>query len=141
MRFTFKELDRSVYKALFAFEEYAADLPKGTRELMKIRASQINGCAYCIDLHVNRALEAGESVQRVTLVSAWREASIFSAEECILLAMTEEVTLISAGGLSDETYNRAIEVWGPARTTAAIMTIIAINNWNRMVIAGHMPLD
>jgi AhpD family alkylhydroperoxidase len=144
MRFTFKDLDPAVYTALAALESYVRSstaLSARTKELMKIRASQINGCAYCINMHAEKALQAGETAQRIFLVSAWRETSIFTEEERILLAMTEEITEINRHGLTDATYGKAIGAFGDSGTAAALMTIISINNWNRMVVSGQMPID
>ena len=129
------------YDAMDALDSLVAASPleAPSRELIRIRTSQINGCSYCVDAHSHDALSAGESVQRVIMLSAWKEAGdIFSREERVLLAMTEEVTLIAENGLSDETYNAAIEVLGPQKTAAAMMTIIAMNAWNRIGVATRM---
>lgn len=140
MRFTFKELDPAVYNALSSVEAYVRAATITGKHLIKVRASQINGCAFCINMHAEEALKDGETAQRIFLVSAWRETDIFTEEERILLAMTEEITLISVAGLTDATYEHAVNAFGPAGTAAAIMTIISINNWNRMVLSGHMPI-
>ena len=140
----FKDLDPAVYTTLATVEGYVRSstaLSTRTKELMKIRASQINGCAYCIHMHAERALQAGETAQRIFLLPAWRETTIFTQEERILLAMTEEITLISGDGLTDGTYGKAIDAFGHTGTAAALMTIISINNWNRMVLSGQMPIE
>src|SRR4029079_9047290 len=97
------------YKAMYALEGYLANsqLTKTHKELIKIRASQINGCAYCINMHTKDALKNGETNQRIFLLDAWRETSLFTEEERVVLAITEEVTLIQHGGLSSETYKKA----------------------------------
>lgn len=143
-RFTFKNLDPGVYKALAAVETAVREAHAFSdieKELMKIRASQVNGCAYCINMHVELALKAGEAPFRISLLGAWRETDVFTPSERILLALTEEVTMIGSAGLSDATYGAALAAFGEARTAWAIMTVIAINNWNRMVMSGHMPIQ
>lgn len=140
MRFQFKDLDPSIYQALATVQAYVRESPwlsDREKEMIKLRASQINGCAFCINMHAREALKAGETEQRLNLLSAWREAPQFTAVEKILLAMTEEVTL---QGLSEATYQKALDSFGAERTVAALMTIIAINNWNRTVLSGHMPI-
>jgi AhpD family alkylhydroperoxidase len=109
------------------------------RELIKIRASQINGCAYCVDAHSHDALKLGESQQRIFLVSAWKEAGeLFSDEERLILEMTEEITLIHQQGLWDSTYEKAIELFGEQQTAQFIMAIITINAWNRIGVATQL---
>ena len=140
-RFTFKDIDPGIYQALAAVETEVREAHAFSdmeKKLMKIRASQINGCAYCINMHVELALKAGDSVKRISLLAAWSETDIFTEAERVLLAMTEEITRC---GLSDATYAAALAAFGPARTAWAIMAIISINNWNRMLIAGHMPIQ
>jgi len=123
------------YKALQGLDSFirTSAIPVIQRELIKIRASQINGCAYCVDLHTKEALALGESNQRIFLLNVWREApKIFSEEEQLLLEVTEEITLIHQHGLSDRLYEKAIRLWGEERTAQVIMAIININSWNRI---------
>jgi AhpD family alkylhydroperoxidase len=129
------------YDAMDALDTLVAASPleAPSRELIRVRTSQINGCSYCVDAHSHDALAAGEKIQRLLLLSAWKESGqIFNASERILLKMTEEITLIAEGGLSDETYNTAIELLGPQKTAAAMMTIIAMNAWNRIGVGTRM---
>ena len=108
-------------------------------EMIKIRASQINGCAYCVNHHTKDARKLGETEQRIYLMSVWREAGgLFSEEEQIMLAMTEEITLIHKKGLSDELYTRAVSTFGEERTAEVIMAIITINAWNRIGVSLNM---
>ena len=126
------------YDAMDALDNYVNDsaIDKQHRELIKIRASQLNGCAYCVDAHTHDALSAGVSLQKVLLVSAWREAgNIFNDEERLLFKLTEEITLIHQHGLSDETYNDAITIFGEQKTAQIIMAITTINAWNRISIS------
>jgi len=129
------------YKAIMALEAYIATTALTTKhkDLIKIRASQINGCAFCINMHTHDARKAGETEQRIYALNAWRDTPFFDEQEQALLALTEEVTLI-ANHVSDETYNRAASVFEPAYLSQIIMTIITINSWNRLAITtGLQP--
>lgn len=113
-------------------------LPKATQELIKIRASQINGCAYCLDMHTKDALKNGETNQRIFLLNAWKETTdIFTEEEKAVLAITEEVTLIHQQGLRDKTYENALQFFSENQIAEIIMAVITINAWNRIAISGH----
>ena len=99
------------YKAMLGLEAYLAntEISKTLKELIKIRASQINNCAYCLAMHTKDAIKYGESAERLFILSAWHEAeSHFTEEERVALKMTEEVTQVSQHGLSDETYQKAL---------------------------------
>jgi AhpD family alkylhydroperoxidase len=104
-------------------------------ELVKLRASQINGCAYCIDLHTRDARAAGETEQRLYLLSAWREAPQYSARERAALEWTEAVTLVGEGHVPDEVYRSVREHFAEAELVNLTMAVIAINGWNRLAIA------
>lgn len=140
-RLNFGKVQPGAYTAMDALDEYVtkAELNPMYKELIRIRASQINGCAYCVDQHSRDARKKGETEQRVILVSAWREAgSIFSEEERLIFKMTEEVTLIHQSGLSEATYEQAIALFGESTTAQIIMTIITINAWNRIGVSTEM---
>lgn len=108
-------------------------------ELIKIRASQINGCAYCLNLHNTDAARLGEALGKLYVMSAWREApNWFTEEEVILLRLTEEVTQIQQHGISDEVFNRGIELFGEGKFAHLIMAAISINSWNRVAIGLKM---
>lgn len=131
-------------KAMFSLERYLAkvEISKTLAELIKIRASQINNCAYCIDMHTKDAIKNGESAHRIFLVSAWREGSkFFTEEEQIALAMTEEITLIHQKGLSEETYQKATHVFSENQIAQIIMLITTINAWNRIAISTHLQIE
>nr|WP_188752761.1 carboxymuconolactone decarboxylase family protein [Parapedobacter defluvii] len=131
------------YDAVLALEKYLAksEISRTLKELIKIRASQINGCAFCIDMHTKDALKNGETNQRIFLLDAWREVSgFFTEEERITLAMTEEITHISKNGLSDETYQKAITVFGENKVAEIIMTVVTINAWNRIAVSTRMEV-
>jgi AhpD family alkylhydroperoxidase len=140
-RINFNDVQPSAYDAMDALDKFVGgtSIDKLHREFIKIRASQINGCAYCVDSHSHDALQLGESLQKILLISAWREAkNIFSEEERLLLRMTEEITLIHQDGLSDEAYQRAIQLFGAEKTAQIIMAIITINAWNRIGVATEL---
>lgn len=142
-RFNIKEVAPNALKAMIGLETYLSKAPmsKTTKELIKIRASQINGCAYCINVHTQDAVKNGETNQRIFLLNAWREAEgIFTDEEKIVLAITEEITLIHQKGLSDETYSNALQFFSEAQIADIITAIITINLWNRVVLSTHLPI-
>ena len=141
-RINLQEIQPEAYKAMYALEKYlaATQLPKNYKELIKIRASQVNGCAFCIDMHTKDAIKGGESTQRIFLLNAWRETGLFSEEEKIILAMTEEVTRISQHGLSKETYEKALSAFGDVYTAQLLMMIVTINAWNRIAISTQLPV-
>ena len=130
------------YKAMIGLEMYLAkiSLNHTQKELIKLRASQINGCAFCLDMHSKDALKYGETVQRIVLLNAWPEAEVFSAEEKALLAMVEEITLISEHGLSDETYQVAQQFFSETQIGEIIMATVVINAWNRIAISTNKAL-
>jgi len=132
-----------VYKRIIALDTAVQNsgLDKTHLELIKIRASQVNGCAFCLNMHTSDALNQGETAQRIFLLNAWRETELFSREERVILAMTEEITLISQNGLSEETYEQAAQLFNEEYIGLIIMAIITINAWNRVAISTHMPLD
>jgi AhpD family alkylhydroperoxidase len=130
-------------KAMLGLEKYLAKtgISKTLKELIKIRASQINGCAYCLDMHTKDALKYGESNQRIFILSAWKEATeFFTEEEQAALAMTEEITLIHQNGLSEETYRNALKVFSENQIAQLIMAIVTINAWNRMAVSTHLKI-
>jgi AhpD family alkylhydroperoxidase len=130
------------YKAIFGLEDYMnqSGLSKMHYELIKIRASQLNGCAFCINMHTKEALKNGESQQRLFLLDAWRDVDVFKEEEKVILQVTEEVTMIHKNGLTDETYKKAIEQFDEHYFSQIIMAISVINVWNRVAISTHKPL-
>ena len=130
------------YKGMYAL---TAGLSKSgltpvQKELIKIRASQINQCAFCLDMHTKEALKIGETPQRIFLLNAWKETDLFSAEEKAILALTEDVTLISRRGVSDETYKQAEKLFSAEAIAQIIMSIVLINAWNRIAVSTHLPI-
>ena len=135
------ELEPLAYKALMGLETYlaATSISKTSKELIKIRASQINGCAFCINMHTTDARKHGETEQRIYLLNAWKEvANLYTEEERAILALTEEMTLIANSGVSNATYNKAKSLFDDNQLAQIMIAIIAINAWNRMAIATQL---
>lgn len=140
-RFNIKAVAPNALKAMIGLETYLSQcsISKTTKELIKIRASQINGCAYCINIHTQDAIKNGETAQRIFLLNAWREAEgIFTEEERVVLAITEEITLIHQSGLSDDTYTNALQFFSETQMADIITAVITINLWNRVVLSTHL---
>ncbi|OIN56205.1 carboxymuconolactone decarboxylase family protein [Arsenicibacter rosenii] len=140
-RFNFKTVASNALKAMVGLEAYLSQcsLSKTTKELIKIRASQINGCAFCINIHTQDAIKNGETNQRIFLLTAWREAGdIFTAEEKVVLAITEEISLIHKGGLSDDTYTNALYFFSEVQIADIITAVVTINLWNRVVLSTNL---
>lgn len=131
------------FKGMFGLEKYLqqGSLSKIHYELIKTRASQINGCAFCINMHTQDALKLGESPQRLFLLDAWWETNLYSEEEQVILKITEEVTLIHRNGLTSETYQKAIKLFDEHYVAQIIMAVVTINAWNRIAISTHKPIE
>lgn len=116
-------------------------LPAKTQELVKIRASQINGCAYCTDMHTKDAAFAGETSVRLNLVATWQEATVFSEEERAALELTEEGTRIAdaATGVSDDVWERAAKYYDEDQLAALVSLIALINTYNRLNVITRQP--
>lgn len=130
-----KEAPESI-GGLLEIEKYVAKsgLSKTVFELVKLRASQINGCAYCIDMHTKDARKLGETEQRLYGLSAWKESPFYSESERAALAWTEALTLISQNEVSDELYQKVKKYFDDQKLMALTMAIVAINSWNRLAI-------
>ena len=120
-------------------EVNASGLERTVLELVKIRASQINGCAYCIDMHTKDARSLGETEQRIYALSAWRETSFFSDRERAALDWTETVTQVSATHVPDDAFERARQYFDERELVALTFAVVAINGWNRLAIAFRVP--
>jgi AhpD family alkylhydroperoxidase len=116
-------------------------LPAATQELVKIRASQINGCAYCTDMHTKDAEHAGETSVRLHLVAAWREATVFTDAERAALELTEQGTRIAdaAGGVTDDAWTNAAKHYDDDQLAALVSLIAVINTYNRMNVIIQQP--
>lgn len=125
------------FKLMRKFEEYAKTTGFDPKliELIKLRASQINGCAFCLDMHSKDARHIGETEQRIYLLNAWREAPFYSDEERAVLGLTEAVTEISLDGVSDELYEIVRTYFDEKQYVDLIILINTINSWNRLSIS------
>lgn len=143
MRINISKVAPQAYDAMLALEKYLATsgLDKKLFELIKTRASQINGCAYCINMHVRDAQKIGETSQRLFLLDAWRETNLFTEKERAALALTEAITLITNGHVPDDVYHAAASKMTDPELAAVIMSIVTINAWNRIAITSRTPLD
>ncbi|MFH0351976.1 MAG: carboxymuconolactone decarboxylase family protein [Chromatiales bacterium] len=123
-------------QALLALQKYVEEsgLERSLLELIKTRASQINGCAYCIDMHAKDARALGESEQRLYALPAWRETPFYTERERAALAWTEAITLISQGHAPDEVFEQARAQFTEEDLVNLTLAIIAINGWNRLAI-------
>lgn len=124
-------------KVMSAVEKYVHGgvIESSLLELVKCRASQINGCAFCIDMHTKDARASGETEQRLYALSAWRETPFFTQRERAALAWTEAVTLIADGQVPDEVYELARASFNERETVDLTMAVVAINGWNRLAIS------
>lgn len=126
------------YRALTGVETYARDhVDKQVLHLLKLRASMINGCAFCLDMHTREALADGEDVRRLMALGAWREAPFFDPGERAALALTDEVTRLGEPGVSDGTWADAVEHWGEEGAVNLVVAIGMINLWNRIAVTAR----
>lgn len=112
-------------------------LEQSLLHLVKLRASQINGCSFCVDMHSKEAMRDGETQQRLFLVSAWKESPLFSDRERAAFAYTEAVTLISNGGVSDALYEATLKHFSEEELVKLSVAIGMINVWNRLCVPFH----
>jgi AhpD family alkylhydroperoxidase len=122
---------RAVYRAISTLDD-SVDFDPRIRELVRLRASQVNGCTYCIDMHATDARAAGESERRLWAVGAWRHTPFFDERERAALALTEALTDLPAAGVPDDVYDEAARVFDDGELGNLIGAIIAINAWNRV---------
>ena len=142
-RMSIHDVDPDAYRAVLGLEKYvhSGNLDEGLLALVKTRASQINHCAWCLDMHVAEARKAGVEQRQLDVVAAWQEApALFSRREQAALAFTEQVTLISQDGVSDDVWAELTAVFDEKETVRLLMAIAAINVWNRMNVAVHTDL-
>lgn len=135
-RIDYSKVAPGALKAMQGLEKYVKDsgLERSLYELVKTRASQMNGCAYCIDMHTKDARKAGETEQRLYALSAWRETTFYTERERAALAWTEALTLISENNVPDALYDSLGKYFNEKERVALTMAIVAINGWNRLAI-------
>ena len=131
------KVNPAAYKAVAALQAYVdqSGLDPKLRELIKIRASQINGCAYCLAMHTREARKLGETDERMHLLDAWREAPVFSAREQAALAWTEALTLVADGHVPDNVFEQVKRQFSEKEIVDLTAAVIAINSWNRIAIS------
>ena len=142
-RLSIHDVDPAATRAVLSLEHYLRDagLDRPLYELIKIRASQLNGCAYCLDMHNRDARAGGEDQRRLDVLAAWREApDLFSKTERAALALTEAVTLISDNGVPDDVWDEAHQQFGDAGVVHLLVAIATINVWNRFAVSTHQQL-
>ncbi len=136
-RIDYTKVAKGGYEAMHALETYVrqSGLEPSLLHLVKLRASQINGCAYCIDMHTKDARAAGETEQRLYALSAWREAPFFTERERAALAWTEAVTKVADGHVPDEVFQQVREHFEEKELVDLTLAVVAINGWNRRAIS------
>ncbi|HZF35610.1 MAG TPA: carboxymuconolactone decarboxylase family protein [Candidatus Angelobacter sp.] len=139
-RLNAKAIAPDAYNALRGLQNYVdgCGIEKPLLELIKVRASQINGCAFCIAMHTADAAKGGESQARLHLLNAWRETELFTARERATLALTEAVTLVAESHVPDEVYDAARQQFSDKEVVDLAYAIFAINTWNRLAITFRM---
>jgi AhpD family alkylhydroperoxidase len=141
-RLTIDDVAPAAYQAVLGMERYAREHNDPVLyELVKLRASMINGCGYCVDMHSTAALKAGESGRRLFGVAAWREAAaLYTDKELAAFALTDAVTRMGDDGVPDEVWNHAAEHFDKAELANLLMAIATINVWNRLAVSTKMDL-
>lgn len=136
-RLSYFEVAPDALKGMLELEKYVHEsgLERTLYELVKTRASQINGCAYCLDMHTKDARKAGETEQRLYALSAWRETPFYTERERAALAWTETLTLIAENEVPDALYEATRKHFSETEIVTLTMAIVAINGWNRLAIA------
>lgn len=130
--------------ALLALQQYVnqeSGLEPKLLALIEMRASQINGCAFCLNMHSKEARQQGETEQRLYLLTAWRETELFTPRERAALAWTEAVTLVASSQVPDEVYEQARKEFSETELIGLTMAVIAINDWNRVNVAFRTPAE
>jgi AhpD family alkylhydroperoxidase len=140
-RIDFTKVNPAAYQAVAALQNYVdkSGLDAKLRELIKIRASQINGCAFCLAMHTRDARKIGETDERMHLLDAWREAPVFSEKERAALAWTEALTLVSRTHAPDDVYDIVRRQFSEKEIVDLTAAIAAINTWNRFAIGFRVP--
>lgn len=139
-RKTIYSVEPKAYEGMMMLEEYLnnSQLTPIHKELIKIRTSQLNGCGYCLDIHTQDAIKYGQTTRRLFVLAGWQESELFTEEEQVILAMTEAVTFIHKGGISNELYVKAQQLFNEVYLAQLIMCMVTINAWNRIGVATHM---
>jgi AhpD family alkylhydroperoxidase len=141
-RLTLNDVAPGAYKAVMGMEMYAQqNNDPRLYKLVKLRASMVNGCGFCVDMHAGEAQKAGESTRRLFAVSAWREATqLFTAKELAALALTDAVTKLGEHGVPDDVWDEAARHFDKTELGNLLMAIVTINVWNRLAITAKQDL-
>ncbi|KAB1130087.1 carboxymuconolactone decarboxylase family protein [Micromonospora sp. DT46] len=140
-RINVAEVAPQAYQAVLGLEKYVrANVGHTVLELVKLRASMLNGCAFCVDMHSRDALASGESDRRLFAVAAWREAPFFDERERTALALTDAVTRLGEHGVPDDVWDAAAKVWSEKELADLLMAIATINVWNRIAVTCRTDL-
>ncbi len=139
-RIRIRSVEPESYRGMLALEEYLRVSPLSRKhfEIIKIRASQINGCSFCIGMHTHDARAIGETEQRIYALDAWQESPLFDETERAILDLTESITFVATSRVPDDVYARAAALLDEHYLAAVIMAIVTINAWNRIAIATRM---
>ena len=142
MRIDYTKVFAAGYEAMLGLEEasHRGGLEPLLVELVKTRASQLNGCAYCLDMHTKDARALGEEEQRLHVLAAWHEAPFYSPRERAALAWCEALTLLPESGAPDEVYEELELCFSPAEIVALTIAIVTINGWNRLAVGFRSPV-
>ena len=134
------EIEPDAMSAMLGLEGYIkeTELEPSLKQIIKIRASQLNGCAYCIEMHTNEARKVGVSQQKMHAIAAWKESPLFSDIERGVLLLTESLTLNVSDGLEKEVYEEVLNLLGKQQLVQCIMQVVIINAWNRIAVATKM---
>jgi len=140
MRMNHMKASPSTYKAMSALEQYVSGQfeDKVLYELIKIRVSQINGCAFCLDMHAKDLMKLGDYADHILLLSVWREVPLYTDKERVALELAETVTLIAGKGVPEALFERVREHFSEAEVMDLVMAINTINSWNRIAITTGM---
>ena len=139
-RIDVSEVAPAGFRAVLGLEKYVSGAVDHTVLLLvKTRASMINGCTYCIHMHTNDAVKAGESIDRLFGLAAWHEAPFYDEAERAALALTDAVTRLDEGGVPDDAWDPAVKAWGEEGAANLLLAIATINVWNRIAITCRTP--
>jgi AhpD family alkylhydroperoxidase len=141
-RIDLKKIPPEAMRGMYQLEQYihSSALDERIVHLVKMRASQVNGCAYCLDMHSKDARAIGETEQRLYLLDAWEEAPFYSEKERAALALTDAMTKITEGHVPDEVWERAKSQFNEQELTALVITVTTINAWNRLAITTRVDV-
>jgi len=142
VRVDYRHVNPAAIQAMLGLEQavHASTLEPELLELVKLRASQLNGCGYCVDMHTKDAEAIGVASQRLHLAAVWKEAPVYSPRERAALAWCEALTLLPQSGAPDEVYDEVARQFTPDEIVALTLAVVAINGWNRFAVGLRSPV-